>query len=287
MSLDDGRLVGNNDWFEQGQAFDGLRFFYEARGTRIDVLYALVRAQVGPDASQAGALPTGKRHLAGFHFGHELARWFRPNLLTIADFDTANGKRMFTAGAVFDGRVTSIFRYAIEGYYQAGRLDDAHAQSAFRAGIDTRVTLPVTARPYVEVKGSFVSGDDDAKDLLAKTFVRPYGDVHDVHGIVDRFGDVARDTDNRGLRDVGGAVGVQPVHGLELRTAYHLFHAMQPLGDLEHFGHEIDVTGAWRFWRFASVDAGYGVFLPGSLWRSQNGQPTPQHFVYATGNVAF
>ncbi len=283
----DERLVGRNDWFEQAQAFDGVRLVYQRPDTRLDLFYALVRGQVALDAASAGLLPTGKRHLAGLHLGYEIVRPFRANVLALADVDTESGKQMVTGGVEFDGLAGEVFRYTAEGYYQGGRLDRARSQSAFRAALSLRGTVPVAVRPYAEVYGSLESGDDDARDSVAKTFVRPYGNIHDVHGIVDRFSDVARDTHERGLRDFGGALGVAPAEELDLRVAHHLFQVMQPLGDLVYLGHELDVAAGWRFWRYAGLDAGYGVFFPGGVWRAQSAQERPQHFVYVTANLAF
>jgi len=287
IDLFDEKLVGRNDWFEQAQAFDGVRFLYQRQDTRLDLFYALVRGQVALDASSITTLPTGKRHLAGLHVGYEIARPFRANVLALADIDTASGKNMFTGGFAVDGRIATVFRYGADGYYQGGRLDEGHSQSAYRAALDLRGTVPVTVRPYLELYGSLESGDDDPKDGDAHTFVRPYGNIHDVHGIIDRFADVARDTHGRGLRDLGGALGIEPALDLELRVAHHLFQSMQKLGELMHLGHELDVTASWRFWRFAGIDAGYGVFVPGSLWSAQSGQTKPQQFVYASAKLAF
>jgi hypothetical protein len=281
------RLVGKSDWAEQGRVFDALRFAYAKDGTRADLFWALVH-----DGTASPAGLDGKQQLGGVLLGHRVLSALDASVLAVVDVDSASGKRMVTVGSLLTGEVGGVLAYSLDGYYQGGKLDTGHSQAAFLVAGEVRATLDLAVKPYLELYASFLSGDDDLDDPTARTFVTPFATGHKFHGMMDVFIEMRGDTSERGLRDIGGALGVAPIEGLSVRGAHHLFQAMQERGDVEHFGHELDLTAGWRFVSFAGVDAGYGVFFPGNIMDAEvraagGGGARPEHFVYATADVSF
>ena len=133
-----------------------------------------------------------------------------------------------------------------------------------------------------------LSGDDNLQDDKYKVFNTLYGTNHKFYGEMDFFLNIPVDTEERGLRDIGGALGAKPLDGLHFRAAYHLLQAMAERPDgLETFGHELDIKGEYRFWTYARTAVLYGVFFPQGLQKLGVADPQAEHFAYVTADVKF
>jgi len=280
------RLVGKLDWLENARSFDGARFTFDAAKTRVDAFWALARDRAA-DGGEGGS-----QHVVGWCFGHEMMAELHPNVLGVFDFDTDTGRRMVTLGGLFNGELGKMLRYSLEGYYQGGSHDEETSHAAFMVGAGLRATFDVPSKPHIELNAAFLSGDDNTSDKTVKTFELPYPTGHKFHGEMDMFLNMRSDTLDRGLRDISSSIGAAPLEGLTVKATHHLFQAMQERGDLEHFGHELDVKAQLKFLEFARIAVLYGVFFPGNL--KQNEALTAyaqdaetEHFAYTTVEVSF
>ncbi len=287
IALENERLIGAVDWSLAARSFDALRFAYEYEDLTIESFYSKVREDnvglgiPGDDFAQ--------RHLVAANIHYDMAAEFASGLVTTADIDRSDGKRLHTIGAVFSGELaSSLFSYEAEGYYQFGSAYDEINYSSFLFAVDAKVTIDIPSKPYLEAYGAFLSGDAEPADRTRKTFEVPYGNYHRYYGEMDMFVDLPSDTGLRGLRDIGGAMGASPTKGLSARVAYHFFQAMavQPDG-LDTFGHELDVKVDYRFWQYARMALAYGIFFPGDITKAGVSDPQAEHFAYATAEVKF
>lgn len=286
------RLVGTREWREGGQSFDALRVRYGSKKIVVDGFYALVRETdlgLGIPAADGAAVEDAKDHLAGAELGFELIPQFKATVTATSARQGDNGKRLHTVGALFGGDFGTVFHYGVEGYYQFGAAYGDINFSSFLASAVARVTFDIKTHPYIEAYGTFVSGDDDPNNNTVTSFESPFGAKHKFYGDMDFFTNLPAHTEERGLRDIGGAIGLRPTKGMHIRVAHHLFQAMAERSDaLEHFGHELDMQVAYQFWKYASVNAGYGAFFPGSIKEaSVAGEAGVEHFAYATTDVKF
>jgi len=288
IRVENERLVGAVDWSEQGRSFDALRFLYRADGLNLDGFYAKVREQSIVRPQDQGSIPAANRHLLGANLHQDLMSEFRAGLVVLADHDRNDGRRQHTVGAIAGGEIAELLRYEGEGYYQFGGAYGDVSYSAFLAAAKLRLTFDIPTKPFLEAYGAFLSGDDNPDDLTRRTFETVYATNHKFYGEMDFFLDIARDTQERGLRDIGGMVGASPFEGFKLHAAYHLFQAMAERADgLETFGHELDVKGVYRFWKHARVALLYGVFFPGDIKKRGVVDPRAEHFAYSTLDVKF
>ncbi len=286
IALANERLVGVPQFLEQARSFDGLHLRYDD-AVELEAGYFLVRDRVvGPTGA---FLPSGKKHLGLAHLGYEVAEPFHPHVLAVLDADTAIDRVVVTGGGLITGRVGSkvTLSYSGEGYYQGGAEGDLNV-SAWLAAASTRVTLSESSvEPFAEVHAVLVSGDDEPADLTSRTFQSPYPRWHRIHGEMDFFVNFPRDTDGRGLRDLGGTLGFAPAD-VELTGAFHFFDAMASRPDgLRHFGFETNFKVSYPFWDYARIDTLYGLFVPGEIPRVALRDPRVEHFVYATAEVGF
>ncbi|MBW2522575.1 MAG: alginate export family protein [Deltaproteobacteria bacterium] len=280
---ENGRLLGLSDWQEPARSYDAVRFSYDDAGLQVDSFYAKIRETnvgLGIDAE-----PSGGRHLLAGNLHYDLMRELGAGVLVTSDLTELDGRKQTTAGALVAGEAgeSTTFSYAADGYYQFGSAYGDTSFSSFLVGAEARLTLGVPGRPYLEGVGVLLSGDDDPDDLTARTFELPFGGNHVRYGEMDFFIDMPRDTDQRGLRDLGGALGAKPTEAVHLRAAYHLMQAMADRPDgLRTFGHELDVKGEYRFWTYARAAVFYGVFFPQGLFERGVAGPGAEHFAYVT-----
>jgi hypothetical protein len=238
----------------------------------------------------ADGAPFGARHLLAGNVHYDLMPELSTGVLVLSDLTELQGRKQTTAGAIVSGEAgaSTTFGYGAEGYYQFGSAYGDTSYSSFLVGAEARLTLGVPGRPYLEGFGTLLSGDDDPDDLTERTFEVPFGANHGRYGEMDFFLDMPRDTDRRGLRDLGGALGAKPSEAVHVRAAYHLLQAMADRPDeLSTFGHELDVKAEYRFWTYARAAALYGVFFPQALMEQGVADPGAEHFVYVTMDVDF
>jgi hypothetical protein len=299
IALENERLVGRKDFEEPGQSFDAIRFICAARGMRLETFFSMVRAS-------AAALGYGdssysmRRHLFGGDLHYDFARDLRLALLGTMDLSELDEKQLDTVGVIVSGEVAQTFRYSAEGYYQAGAKNGAQGwqsdaimqrvhYSAWLYAAGARLTFDVPTRPYLEANASFVSGRPEGAPNKWRTFEAPFGTTHGFYGEMDMFRDLASDTYEQGLADIGGSIGLGPIEGFAARATYHWFHTTAPYNDgIGTFGHELDLRAEYRFLKYASLDLVYAVFFPKDLWEHHvRGDTEPEHFVYSTADVTF
>ncbi len=284
------RLVGKLDWAESARSFDGARFTFNAANTRVDTFWALARDR-SVNTSAFGS-EGGKQHVVGWHFGHEMMDELKPSVLGVFDLDTDSGRRMITLGGLFAGELGGMLRYGLEGYYQGGSHDEETSHTAYLVAANLRATFDVSSKPYIDLDAAFLSGDDNTNDTTVKTFELPYPTGHKFHGEMDMFLNMRPDTQQRGLRDIATSIGASPLKGLSLEATHHLFQAMEKRGDLEHFGHELDLKAQLKFLEYARAAVLYSAFFPGNLKQNEaltayKAEAETEHFAYTTLEVSF
>lgn len=277
IALANERLVGKRDWLEQGQSFDAVRFVYDRKTLRFDSFIAQVR-------SLPSELALGNDHvLGGALAAYRMMPEFHASVMGLLDREQGSGKRLATVGALFDGQIKDMFRYGLEAYYQFGKSYGDVSHSAFLVSANAGVTFDVRTQPYIEATGSFVSGDDTPTDKVVEVFEAPFGSKHQFHGKMDMFTNLAADTGGRGLMDLSGALGATPVENLSLRLEHHVFQAMASSdGSRHYFGHELDMSARYQFWKQLGVSVGSGVFFPGDIIEQSIPAAASEQFSYIT-----
>jgi hypothetical protein len=99
---------------------------------------------------------------------------------------------------------------------------------------------------------------------------------------MDFFLNLPRDTNEAGLFDSGGTLGLHPVEEMDLGATYHHFRTAVPQpGGLTTFGHELDVILKYRPWKPLYLDFVYAFFAPEEIFEQARGTDL-EHFVYST-----
>jgi opacity protein-like surface antigen len=275
--LDNQRLVGNLDWTMRGRSFDAARLQYAANGLDVSLLASMINERDAVDADgHVPALRKGDIYFGGLHARHAVNADHRVSVLALSrknDSAEATGNELrHTLGAYAEGKQAGI-SYNAEGYYQLGHQGAADID-AWMAGLRVAYAVPLPMAPTVTVWFEDLSGDGNA----AHAFDTLYATNHKFYGEVDMFLNIPKHTNNRGLRDIAGAVSCTPMAGLSAGVDFHLFAdheldgaaltAAKGAQTSTDLGKEVDVRVLWKINPGLGLHALYGVFLPGEGMRA-------------------
>lgn len=261
MVLDDSRLLGNIDWLQQGQSFDGLRFAWSEAdldlavdiggamihegGVRDEMLLWLnpvwspegLRLSGLTVAQVAGERPSGERDFRRFTFG---------------------GRALWTHAE--SGFFADLSAYGQTGAYARGVTDMRVA--AWMTG--TRLGVRNTAAGSVQAGFDWLSGDDNPADTTVHVFDTLYATNHKWYGTMDYFLNIPLHTAGRGLVDAVLDWDLPAWRVLSPNLALHGFWTAVPTAGGERLlGGEADLTLKVDLPGAASLIGGYSLFLSG------------------------
>jgi hypothetical protein len=279
--LDGERLVGRIDWAQRGRRFDAARLTYSIlRGAiRLDGLYAKVEEST---FDTEGSVPPGRIGDVDFAGLHTSFEWlpehdFSPLYLFRSDRNVSEERH--TLGVTAKGKNRG-FHYGLEAFHQSGNLSN-ESIDAYLAALRLGYTVPVPAKPQVEIWGELLSGGDGAAGGAFDTL---YGTNHDLYGEMDFFFSIPEDTAALGLVDLGGRVGSDIVPRLRAHVDFHHFRTEDPTPDGEQtLGNELDAVLMWNLHDYVTLRTVYGLFLPGAALRSVRQARNPTAFPLPSG----
>ncbi|MBJ79990.1 MAG: hypothetical protein CMH60_01605 [Myxococcales bacterium] len=250
FSLDEGRILSNNDWQQQGRSFDGVSLSHKqgehnlslmaARvmdGSPHDVIVANARLRFGNITLSVPALIQTNMGIAGNQRGAS----------TDDSMTTTVGAHVKGGGAL---------SWRAEGYFQTG---DDH--SAYLASVKAGYNVSDMLSPALSV--DIVSGDSDHTDAQTGSFSNPYGAVHQYHGAMDMFSDVGSATGNGGLMDIALSNKMKGIAGGDISVSAHYFMLAgeNAAGTTGAIGSEVDVVYSRSLAKGVNLDVGGGVFM--------------------------
>jgi len=273
------RLIGNVDFVEQGRSFDALRLRYDTDDLLVDAFYARTLDRAEPDDPRPndvfGAMAT-------FRFSPAFAL----SAVSILDLNSNFGRVRSTSGIHLAGSLDMGLSYRAEAYLQVGGADNDVSFMAYLASARVRYTLQHPMAPFLQLHSDLVSGDGSPDDGTVRSFDTLFATNHRFYGNMDFFTNLPRDTNRRGLMDLGATLGFKPHPNVTATLVGHVFQAMESRGGPGHYGVEVDTKVVWRPLPHLHLDLLYGVFVPGEGF--VGGAPSdPEHFVYSTVSVLF
>ena len=306
------RLLANNDWNPNAQAFDGLRLHGQADRFALDLggfVLGFPGAFTVPDPADPAATLTVRT--PGSYLGYvnlvadlhpaahldllALAVRHRP----IADEPTRR-RDVINLGARVYGEPLAGLTYDLELHGQTGAAR-GRPHHAYFGVAELRYVAAVRARPGAFARALLASGEacrgtpdpaapDGGCDGRGGDFYRFYGYRHAVYGVVDLGGL----TNVRDLA-VGGLLTPHRTLHLELGWNYlqldkptgrwidgfdHLMGAgWDPQNRARALGHEPHLAAEWTPLAPLVIRLGYGAFVPLAAARRLLG-PAVQHFAY-------
>lgn len=288
LSWDGERLMGKLDWAQRGRTFDALRLDHKHGALDIQAF----AAHLGNDSAQQDAdghvtnLPGSEKVLAGAHLGWTVSPKLKAAAVYVYRSAEAIGEDRHTAGLFTTGQAGPL-TFTGEGYAQVGDL--AHKSiSAWMAAGRVAYKSPLPGALGAGVFGEALSGDrskEGAFDTL-------YGTNHKFYGEMDFFLDIPKHTALHGLVDAGAFLTAAPAQWLTCNLDWHLMrtyraHVASNSSDL---GQEVDVKATAAVHKNLSVQALFGVFLPGDALKGIRGLKTDaatEQMLFVTMDATF
>ena len=296
---DDARLIGNVDWVQRAQSFDGVRLLGEHGLHKYDAFWVMIRErELGdPDGSaiaqHPGNVQLGALHAALVFGALKVAPAYYLRL------SGANNETRHTAGVRVDAK-NEGFAGGGAFYYQMGSVNvpdlDTPGETksddfgAMLVSADVSYTLDAVAtKPTFKAFGDYLPGDGTANSV----FDTLYATNHKFYGEMDFFLAIPVHTKNRGLMDVGAQLKADVHDKAKLMVTGHYMQSTKAddAGE-EDLGTEIDLKAMLKPLPHVGVNLLAAVFLPGEGMRSLKGvdkdaKLDTEVFGYVTCDVSF
>lgn len=286
IAFDNERLVGPLNWTQRARSFDGGRLTLTGPGWDADAFGTVI---VESDKDKDGNVPSGRNGgtiFGGLHGHYHVSDALDVNLASYMRRNKTTEERRHTLGTYVTGAVSG-FRYAVDGYYQMGDLDDEDI-SAYMAGLRAGYEMADGPKLGFTLIADYLSGDGKPTGV----FDTLYATNHPFYGEMDFFTDIPAHTFGHGLIDLGGRLSAKPHDAVTTSLAYHMLQTVEatPL-DEKLLGHEADLRVDWKALPHFGVYALYGVFLSGPAFTenptSVAGDYELEHQVYVTTDLTF
>lgn len=277
------RLIGNVNFVEQARSFDAVRLMVMAldRQLALDFFYArTAHALLPPNVAASD-------DVFGLAAKMQIGDAFQPALISILDLGSGVDRVRSTTGVVLGLEYPWGLKASVEGYIQAGSAEPDISILAWMTAVRLRFTLTDSEfQPYLEIFAQLLSGDDDPGDSDVTTFDTLFATNHKFYGEADVFVNMPVDTANRGLADLGGALGFNLYDTFTGQLGLHVFSTMESRDGPSLFGIELDTTIGIRPNDHYFFDLNYSIVVPGEALSSAE-SPLVESFVYFTSGVTF
>jgi hypothetical protein len=257
MMLDNGRLIGNNDWSQWGRSFDGL--VLNAKTTPVDLkvwFHKVLEADVfGGDDTNLG----------GFQVHREVENSYSFSINYVySSVESVNN--LHTFGGIVSVPVNS-FGIRGELYYQFGDAPADMDYGAFLGSLGLSYTFEGDKKPMIYFNFDYLSGDDDASDDSIGSWTMLYPSNHLFYGMMDIAEGLAP---GMGLMDIWLGFSVMPAEKWSLALDGHYFQTTEDVvtaGDEStDLGFEFDVTAGYAAHTSLEFETGIRWFEPQADW---------------------
>ena len=269
LYFDDKVLMSTNNWNQNAQVHDALKLTYSKNNTSIDLVSAYNSSTdtlVGNNykfldknykllnilwlSKKFGKINT---HIAGLNDGYQKT-------------GTKSTIYMrYTYGGGFDIPF-STFLFQGRGFYQSGKSNSGKEIAAYYFGANLTDTI---FKGFTANAGIFYSSGTDATDTANKkvnAFDPLYGTNHSIHGNMDYFTSLTKNTANAGLNDIYLKLAYKCCKSTTIMLDYHFFMLQNKCvknGETlnKNLGSEIDLGIKFNISKEASLELGYSYFM--------------------------
>ena len=268
--LGDMRLVGNTDWSNFGRAFDGGRIDYDGENFKSTLFATAFNRTTAGDSTWFGGLyNTWKNFPSGVLDVYYFLMQDNDGAAGVAA-GTGNTLSVHTVGA----RIKSDpgkFDLGAEGAAQFGKFG-SNSIFAFAGHGHVGYTFTEHLKPKLLLEYNYATGDDGANNRYTK-FNNLAPTNHNKYGYADLV-------TWSNMHDGRVEFSMVPGEKWKASVDYHLFMVDKKVGDTfagiagaagigKIAGHEGDLTVAYTVNEYATLQAGYSLFLPGAYLKDQ------------------
>ncbi|HLB00735.1 MAG TPA: alginate export family protein [Bacteroidota bacterium] len=271
------RMVGPVGWNNVGRVFDGGLLNFASGDVTVDLFGMKTAgvhtyAPVATPAATAAAVDNGQNFFGLYtqwktSGGHreDVYLFFQGNRTQTSAGGFQDFRRI-TAGGYAKGPMGE-FLYEAECAYQGGDRGTSDIAAYMITGL-VGYSPPGSTLSQVAAGYEFLSGTAPGETDY-RSFEPLYATGHKFHGFMDYFINIPAQTGNLGLRDILGKVMLNFSDRAGASIWYHRFNLAEKGGGGDDLGHEIDITGTFRYSPAVSFEAGFCAFLPGEVMRAR------------------
>lgn len=292
VNLGGQRVFGSVGWHNVGRSWDGLNFFAERAGVRLDG-YWLKRRELND------IFENDDFDILGLNVGHDVfgveAFLFWEHDADESVDDTTNtginALDRFNTGLWLKG-TRQRWDYEINGVYQLGQqrmiFNDTATEvdiRAFLLSAEIGYTFVPENRARLAAAIDYTSGDSEPFDDTYKAYDNLYYTGHKFRGYMDYF----LASEDHGLIDLILRGQLDPVPGWNLAMDVHYFRAAQGYTDTagisaKDIGVEIDLTATTSRIAGISWSNGMSLFVPSDSWAGPGSETGLWFYTMATIN---
>lgn len=274
INYDDGRILGNNEWLQQGLSHDAIVFQFHKKKYKIDVgaTYNRDRESLTKIEYYGPSLERTMQYLWFNRKSDKLSAsiLFLNNGLELpaihidSTIGTVNPKLNYhqTVGTHLEYQLKNLL-FSANGFYQFGKNQYENKISSFLIGLDAKYA-PEKSRFEIGLGAETRSGTDVNKFVSTKRyFTTSFSSYHKFNGSMDYFSRVAG-VQNNGLNDLYLNAAFKPSKEIKIALAYHNFSTVGKVYKSESssefsnaLGNEIDLELSYKLSKVISVNAGY------------------------------
>ena len=270
LPFDDDRVMGAGNWTQQGRVFDAVRAGWRADGGvgDMDIFGAIMGVKTKPLTPVLN--PATDFFLLGVHARYAPIKEVNLTAIGLLEKGMRTGFDRFTVGWRAVARKEVMVADAAT-YFQMGSIEQVPGTSqklkswmaALRMGYDDPKSFGLVAG------GDILSGDDDGKDNITRSFDTLYGTAHKWYGTMDYFTSFSPDSKKNhtaGFGLVDGLVNLKyaGVDKLKLQLDQHVFATERSTAAGNSLlGAETDLTVEYGINQYVRISGGYSIFVFG------------------------
>jgi len=270
ISYDNERLLGVNNWIQQGQSHDAFKFFFKKNTYEFDII---------------GAFNQGNDLLAGTHYPLLLNNYKSLNIISFKKrFDNAHFRLLgildghqkpqttnttylrLTYGALLNYDISSNFNIKVSAYKQEGKSKMGYPINAYYHHSEM---LYKPSKWHVCIGYEYFSGKKmpDTLSHTIKSFDALYGAGHKFNGSMDFFTNIPLHTKNAGFFNPFINLTYLLSDNFSSHISYHHFrlanaYYKDEIEIKKYLGYELDFSVKYALQKDLMINFGYSFLIP-------------------------
>jgi len=279
LFFDDEVLMSNNNWNQNGGSHDALKLTYCKSNINIDFVSAY-NSSTDQYFGNDYTLLDKNYKLLNILWLSKTFRKIKTNIAGINDGYQKAGTNAtiymrYTYGGGFDIPFSTLL---LQGrcFYQSGKDNTGKEIAAYYFNANLTDTI---IKNFIATAGIFYASGTDATDTTNKkinAFDPLYGTTHGIHGNMDYFTSLAKNTGNAGLQDIYLKLLYKCCKNTTILLDYHLFslqnkYIKNNVTLNKNLGSEIDLGAKFNLSKEATIELGYSYLFAQSSLESLSG----------------